>query len=105
MRRQESYDIGSNDNAKQPNVWLPESVLPGFQAFEMKLYWELEGLVRKLLHAFARGLELPQQDERHLDATHSGHNHQLRLLHYPEMSAVAADQSHTTRMSPHVDWG
>ena len=29
----ESYEIGSDEYADQPNVWLPEDVLPGYREF------------------------------------------------------------------------
>lgn len=79
-------------------------MIPGFRAFETKLYWELEALSRRILHAFVRGLQLPDADIKYIDDVHSGHNNQLRLLHYPQMDVGNVDQSKTTRMSAHVDW-
>lgn len=55
----ESFDIGREDNAALPNVWLPEAVLPGFRAFWVAFYdacYAAEVEVLRLL-ALALGLE------------------------------------------------
>lgn len=78
---QESYEIGSETFARQPNVWLPEDVLPGFRAFMTAFYWRCFETGKQLLRALAIGLEL--DDEDFFLGFHSGENAQLRLLHYP----------------------
>lgn len=55
-----------------------------------------------ILRAMAIGIGL--SDEDHFLKSHSGHNNQLRLLHYP--SVPAADlEGQSTRMPAHCDWG
>ncbi|TVY46716.1 2-oxoglutarate-Fe(II) type oxidoreductase [Lachnellula occidentalis] len=77
----ESYEIGSSSNDEQPNIWLPEHVLPGFRAFTTRFYWECARASHSILAAIGRGLGLSDAD--FLLKFHSGHNNQLRLLHYP----------------------
>ena len=83
---QESYEIGSEDNSSQQNIWLPEDVLPGFRSFMNKFYWHLEKCARRILEAISLALNLTPADKDYLFDLHSGHNNQLRLLHYPPIS-------------------
>ncbi|KIW27546.1 uncharacterized protein PV07_07274 [Cladophialophora immunda] len=98
----ESYEIGSEENTEQPNVWLPEDVLPGFRSFTTKFYWECSGVAQSILSAMALGLGL---DEDFLLRFHSGHNNQLRLLHYPPVEAASLASAAVARMPAHTDWG
>ncbi|OAP63775.1 hypothetical protein AYL99_03002 [Fonsecaea erecta] len=98
----ESYEIGSEENTGQPNVWLPEDVLPGFRAFTTRFYWECSEVARSILSAIALGLDL---DEDFLLRFHSGHNNQLRLLHYPPVKAASLASAAVARMPAHTDWG
>lgn len=87
----------------QPNIWLPESILPGFQEFTTKFYWECWGVAQDILRLLAIGLNLP--DEDYLLRFHDGHNNQLRLLHYPPVPAAALETESSARMPAHTDWG
>ncbi|KAJ5505779.1 Oxoglutarate/iron-dependent dioxygenase [Penicillium expansum] len=97
----ESYDIGSDKNTTQPNQWLPEHSLPGFRDFMDRFYWECFRVGGEVLQALAVGLEL---DENHLLEKHSGHNNQLRLLHYPPIPAEAIETERAARCPAHTDW-
>jgi isopenicillin N synthase-like dioxygenase len=98
---QESYDIGSDENITQPNQWLPEDSLPGFRDFMCRFYWECSRVGGDILQALAVGLEL---DENYLLEKHSGHNNQLRLLHYPPIPAEAIETERAARCPAHTDW-
>jgi len=98
----ESYEIGSDKNDDQPNVWLPEHILPGFRSFMSRFYWECWASARMLLQAMAIGLGL---DENFLLKYHSGHNNQLRLLHYPSVPGENLETQSMARMPAHTDWG
>lgn len=100
---QESYEIGSESNDSQPNIWLPEHVLPGFREFTTKFYWECWTVAQDILRALAIGLNLP--DEDYFLRFHDGHNNQLRLLHYPPVPAAALESESSARMPAHTDWG
>lgn len=100
---QESYEIGSESNTDQPNVWLPEHVLPGFREFTTEFYWECHEAAKMILRAMAIGIGLP--DEEYFLASHSGHNNQLRLLHYPPVPAADLENHSVARMPAHSDWG
>ncbi|KAG2418253.1 hypothetical protein HFD88_001354 [Aspergillus terreus] len=82
----EVFDIGSEDNTDQPNRWIPDDDLPGFREFMTTFYWEYWKVGRELLRAVAVGLDL--QDEDYLAKKHSGHDNQLRLLHYLPVPAA-----------------
>jgi len=99
----ESYEVGSEENAQQPNVWLPEATLPGFRQFTTQFYWKCNVLAQELLRALALGIGL--EDPEYLINYHSGHNNQLRLLHYPPVPAAQLESQSIARMPAHSDWG
>ncbi|RYP72526.1 hypothetical protein DL771_004166 [Monosporascus sp. 5C6A] len=99
----ESYEIGSEDFELQPNVWLPEEVLPGFRSFMTQFYWTCFETAKELLRALALGVGL--EDEDYFLNYHSGENNQLRLLHYPPVEAEKLSSNAVARMPAHSDWG
>ena len=99
----ESFEIGSEGNAEQPNVWLPEETLPGFKEFTSLFYWECNKVAQSILRAMALGIGLDDPD--YLIKYHSGHNNQLRLLHYPPVPAADLEGRTKARMPAHTDWG
>lgn len=100
---QESYEIGSEENPEQPNVWLPPSTLPGFRDFMTRFYWTCNRASLSILSALGLGMGL--SDPNHLLQFHSGHNNQLRLLHYPPIPAAMLESEQSARMPAHSDWG
>ena len=68
----ESYEVGSEENSDQPNVWLPDEILPGFQSFMSSFYWELYQAAQQVLSVMALGIGLPE--ENFFKPTHPGHN-------------------------------
>lgn len=94
--------MGSDDNSDQPNQWIPEEVLPRFREFMVRFYWDCFGASSEILRAIAVGIGL--EDEDHLVRNHSGHNNQLRLLHYPSIPADAIESQAMARMPAHTDW-
>lgn len=100
----ESYEVGSEALASQPNQWLPEDVLPGFRAFATGFYWACWAAARELLRALALGLDL-DGGEDYLLRFHGGDNNQLRLLHYPPVETAALASDAVARMPAHSDWG
>lgn len=99
----ESYEIGSEGCAAQPNQWLPEAVLPGFRAFTTGFYWTCSDTAKELLKALAVGIGL--DDDEFLVRFHSGDNNQLRLLHYPPVERDKLCSNAIARMPAHSDWG
>jgi len=99
----ESYEIGSETNPEQPNVWLPPSTLPGFRDFMTSFYWTCNAASLSILRALGLGLGL--SDPSFLVKFHSGHNNQLRLLHYPPIPAAMLENQLSARMPAHSDWG
>ena len=53
----------------------------------MRFYWELHKIAHLILEAISLGLDLSTEEKANLLETHSGENNQLRLLHYPPVSA------------------
>ena len=98
----ESYEIGSQDDKLQPNVWLPENTLPGFRDFTLKFYWECHKIALSILRAMALGIGL--DDLHFFEQFHSGNNCQLRLLHYPPVPAADIESKKVERMPAHSDW-
>ena len=102
---QESYEVGSEANTVHRNIWLPEDVLPGFRRFALELFWRLNGLAETILEAFALGLGLTEGERRYVvEEIRSGHNNQLRFLHYPAVPAGMAEREVVARMPAHTDW-
>ncbi|KAH6652811.1 Clavaminate synthase-like protein [Truncatella angustata] len=99
----ESYEIGSETFALQPNVWLPQDVLPGFREFMVKFYWECFETAKTLLRALAIGIGI--EDEEYFLRFHSGESNQLRLLHYPPIETEKLTSETAARMPAHSDWG
>lgn len=65
-------------------------------------YWECFKAGKEILNALAVGLDL--EDEDYLVKRHSGHNNQLRLLHYPPIAAGDLEQERAARCPAHTDW-
>ncbi|QBZ65069.1 hypothetical protein PoMZ_06773 [Pyricularia oryzae] len=106
----ESFEMGSEEFAEQPNVWPPEadalSELSGFRAFMVRFYKECARLSLEVIRAMASGIQLSPSEETHLVASHAGAlNNQLRLLHYPPVSGASLRRGEVARMPAHSDWG
>lgn len=99
----ESYEIGSDDYPDQPNIWLPEHILPGYRNFMTNFYWDSWENGKMILKALAIGLGL--DDEDFFLRFHTGHENQLRLLRYPPVPAARIEDGSMTRMDAHSDWG
>jgi isopenicillin N synthase-like dioxygenase len=100
----ESYEIGSEDNLVQYNIWLPEDTLPGFRDFTTRFFWELNKTAKLILDALIEALRLPATEADAVRKLHTGHDNQLRLLHYPPITdAMMADES-VGRLGAHTDW-
>ena len=68
-----------------------------------EFYWECHKTAMSIMSAMALGVGL--DDENYFIPTHSGHNNQLRLLHYPPVPAANIERQTSTRMGAHSDWG
>ncbi|KAH8803689.1 putative UPF0676 protein [Xylogone sp. PMI_703] len=90
-------------DCKQPNIWLPSNILPGFREFMTSFYWTCNGAAHEILSAIGLGLGL--EDPEFLVKFHAGHNNQLRLLHYPPIPAAMLESGKNARMPAHSDWG
>ncbi|KAL2828923.1 hypothetical protein BDW59DRAFT_142513 [Aspergillus cavernicola] len=98
----EVYDIGSDNNASQPNQWLPDDILSGFRDFITSFYWDCDRVGKEVLQALAIGLNL--EDENYLSKKHSGNDNQLRLLHYLPVPAQDLEEERVSRCAAHTDW-
>lgn len=87
--------MGSETNDIQPNQWLPEKALPGFQDSMNQFYWECSRVADEVLCALAVGLGLVKK--------HSGQNHHLRLLHCLPVPAEDLEKERASRCMAHVD--
>lgn len=67
-------------------------------------YWQLEKVARRILEAVSLALSLTSAEKDYLFDIHSGHNNQLRLLHYPPISTEKLRQNVVARMPAHRDW-
>ena len=98
----ESYEVGSESDMEQPNVWLPPDVLPEWQPTMQKFYWTCFEAAKTILRALALGIGLPEEE---LLKLHSGNYNQLRLLNYPPIPAKSLEVGGGfERMPAHTDW-
>lgn len=104
-RVQESYEIGSERDDQQQNIWLPDDVLPGFQTKMTALYERLAGVGKVILSAIGAGLALEDDELVALMELDSERHSQLRLLHYPAISKEKVVNEVFARLPAHTDWG
>jgi len=99
---QESYGIGSDENPEQPNVWVEESVLPGFRDFALNFHAECWKASEIILRALALGLGLPSEDS--LLKFHSDIENELSYRHYPPISEEKVSNGEVDRLGAHTDF-
>ena len=89
----------------QYNIWLPEDVFPGFRAFATQFFWQLNRTASAILEALIMSLKLEDQEAKMVRALHTGHDNQLRLLHYPPVShEMRRADKELSRLAAHTDW-
>ncbi|KAK6220870.1 hypothetical protein LQW54_001790 [Pestalotiopsis sp. IQ-011] len=103
----ESYEIGSEHDPVQDNIWLPADVLPGYRAYMSGWYERLAGVSKLLLEVIGIGLGIDRDTEAHRDLLSliSDRHCQLRLLHYPPISKLKLENEMLARLPAHHDWG
>ncbi|KAK3395064.1 hypothetical protein B0H63DRAFT_556159 [Podospora didyma] len=101
----ENYEIGSEYDDQQTNIWLPDDVLPGFRPYMTALYERLAEVGKLVLSAIGTGLELGIDDYSALMQLDSDRHSQLRLLHYPSITKDKLQKELFTRLPAHTDWG
>ncbi|ETW80196.1 hypothetical protein HETIRDRAFT_147042 [Heterobasidion irregulare TC 32-1] len=98
----ESFEVGREEDSMQPNIWLPDDVLPGFKEACLDFFWACDEIKYKILSAIALGLHLP---EDFLNQYHQESDNQLRLLHYPSVPVSALAANSIARIGAHSDFG
>ncbi|KAM0253060.1 hypothetical protein ACHAQJ_007436 [Trichoderma viride] len=99
----ESFEIGRDDEeARLPNIWPPQDVLPGFREFFTKFYEICYGAEMGLLRLVALGMGL---EEEYFINYHRNKDNQLRLLHYPSIEESLLRQGRAERIAAHTDFG
>ncbi|KAK0633916.1 hypothetical protein B0T14DRAFT_467157 [Immersiella caudata] len=102
----ESYEVGSEEDDQQQNIWLPEEVLPGFRAYATSLYERLARVSEVLLSAMGIGLGLDDEEQEALMQLASKRHSQLRFMHYPAVSRARLQSGdEVPRLAAHNDWG
>ena len=69
-----------------------------------EFYWKLDKAARRILEAVSLTLGLTEVEKGYLFDLHSGHNNQLRLLHYPAILTEELRRQVVARMPAHCDW-
>lgn len=100
----ESYEIGSEENKVDYNIWLPEDLFPGFREWGLRFYWELDKVGKAILEALMMSLELEEGEMERVRKLHTGHDNQLRLLHYPPVGEERWKKGNKHRLGAHTDW-
>ncbi|KAI0310741.1 thymine dioxygenase [Amylostereum chailletii] len=98
----ESFEVGREEDATMPNIWLPDGVLPGFKEACLDFFWTCDKTKFSILGALALGLHLP---ETFFDEFHQDRDNQLRLLHYPSVRTDSLMNEEITRIGAHSDFG
>jgi len=94
--------MGSDNNQNQPNIWIPDSTLPGFQDFALSFYAECWKTSQLVLRALALGLGL--DDEAFLLKFHSEKENELSFRHYPPVSESKVKSGEMDRLGAHTDF-
>lgn len=102
MDFKESYEIASEHDDQQQNIWLPDEVLPQFKPYMTSLYERLNKVATMIFEAMSLGLGLDGEAHAALVQLHSGHHCQLRLLHYPAFGEENLDTVFA-RLPAHTD--
>ncbi|KAL1599845.1 hypothetical protein SLS60_007650 [Paraconiothyrium brasiliense] len=97
----ETYDIRSEENKIDYNIWLPEEVFPGFRAFTTKFFWELHQLCDSILDALILSLEATEEEAEVVKLLYTGHENDLRLAHYFPIDNAEKGRG---RLGAHTDW-
>lgn len=103
MHLQETYEVGSEHNLENYNIWLPDGLVPGFQETTISSYWRLYEFTRSLLEALVLGAGLLDKERKYVLDLHTGLDSSLRLLHYPPIQDL--QQADNSRLGPQTDWG
>ncbi|KAJ7319410.1 thymine dioxygenase [Mycena albidolilacea] len=98
----ESFECGREEDELQPNIWLPEGVLPGFKEACLDFFWLCHGVELNILRALAIGLGL---SEDYFLQYHTDPRNQLRLLHYPSVPTEGLETEKIARIGQHSDFG
>ncbi|KAK4220664.1 hypothetical protein QBC38DRAFT_172271 [Podospora fimiseda] len=101
----ESYEIGSEQDDQQQNIWLPDDVLLDFRSYMTSLYERLADVSNVILQAIGVGLDLDEKAYKSLMELQSKRHCQLRLLHYPPITKQKLETESFTRLPAHTDWG
>ncbi|KAF3483550.1 oxidoreductase, 2OG-Fe(II) oxygenase family [Arthroderma uncinatum] len=97
----ESFDIGREDDKITPNIWLPESTMPGFRAFFNSFFQINHKVGQDILRALAVGMDM---DENFFESYHTMQDNQIRLLHYPPVEEELLRQGKKERIAAHTDF-
>ncbi|KAL4864932.1 hypothetical protein BDV12DRAFT_188583 [Aspergillus spectabilis] len=98
----ETLDMGSASDTLVSNLWVEESILPGFRSFMEGFYEQAFETEMHILSALGIALGV---DEDHLKSLHDKAENEFRLLHYPEIPAKELADGSATRIAEHTDFG
>lgn len=94
--------MGSDANEEQPNIWIPESTLPGFQSFVKIFYADCWKTSQLVLRALALGLGL--EDESALLKHHDERENEVSFRHYPPVGESKIQSGAMDRLGAHTDF-
>ena len=98
----ESFDLGKENDTITPNIWPPETDLPGFRDFFVRFYETCYELEVRLLEAVSIGLGV---ETDYLTSFHKEKDNQIRLLHYPSVDAELFESGRAECIGAHSDFG
>jgi isopenicillin N synthase-like dioxygenase len=78
--------------------------LPGFRQTTTELFWTLNKAANAIIDAFIMSLDLTEKEAENIRGIHTGHDNQLRLLHYPPISREMLDDEKIGRLAAHTDF-
>jgi isopenicillin N synthase-like dioxygenase len=98
----ESFEIGNEPSNRFENNWPADDLLPGFRDHNMQFFKTCHELHLQVMNSIALALGLPDE---YFSRFCNKMEHNLRLLHYPQVEKKVLDREQQSRTGAHTDYG
>ncbi|ETS81353.1 hypothetical protein PFICI_06355 [Pestalotiopsis fici W106-1] len=96
----ETFDMGGPNDTDFPNQWPAETSIPGLRSWLEQYWFKSHKVAMRVLNALELALGVPQDS---FVSRCDGCKSEMRLIHYPNVSAEKLQSNNTMRIWPHTD--